>query len=169
MKFACRMDQVHRTLWPILALAIGLGFVMALVLRPPPDTEAPLGPRSSCHERRFSRGAMEPNETRMTAFCSVQGRRALHRHVHPIVFWLEPPRMCRTRSTSAPGLRHLRVPHAHGDPEIGPLARLNRRFLPLLHNRRHFGVLTFFVAAAARMVHVRLVHGAEHSPNLYAN
>ncbi len=28
----------------------------------------------------------------------------------------------------------------------GPLARLNRRFLPLLYNRRHFGVLTFFVA-----------------------
>jgi nitrite reductase/ring-hydroxylating ferredoxin subunit/DMSO/TMAO reductase YedYZ heme-binding membrane subunit len=30
---------------------------------------------------------------------------------------------------------------------IGPLARLDVRFLPLLYNRRHFGVLTFFVAA----------------------
>ncbi|MEM7670350.1 MAG: Rieske 2Fe-2S domain-containing protein [Pseudomonadota bacterium] len=29
---------------------------------------------------------------------------------------------------------------------IGPLARLDRRFLPLLYNRRHFGVLTVFVA-----------------------
>ena len=29
---------------------------------------------------------------------------------------------------------------------IGPLARLNSRFLPLLYNRRHFGVLTLFVA-----------------------
>jgi nitrite reductase/ring-hydroxylating ferredoxin subunit/DMSO/TMAO reductase YedYZ heme-binding membrane subunit len=29
---------------------------------------------------------------------------------------------------------------------IGPLARLDRRFLPLLYNRRHFGVLTFCVA-----------------------
>lgn len=29
---------------------------------------------------------------------------------------------------------------------IGPLARLDRRFLPILYNRRHFGVLTFFVA-----------------------
>jgi nitrite reductase/ring-hydroxylating ferredoxin subunit/DMSO/TMAO reductase YedYZ heme-binding membrane subunit len=29
---------------------------------------------------------------------------------------------------------------------IGPLARLNPRFLPLLYNRRHFGVLFFFVA-----------------------
>jgi nitrite reductase/ring-hydroxylating ferredoxin subunit/DMSO/TMAO reductase YedYZ heme-binding membrane subunit len=33
---------------------------------------------------------------------------------------------------------------------IGPLARLNPKFLPLLYNRRHFGVLTFLVA---------LVHG----------
>lgn len=31
---------------------------------------------------------------------------------------------------------------------IGPLARLDRRFLPLVYNRRHFGVLTFFVAIA---------------------
>jgi nitrite reductase/ring-hydroxylating ferredoxin subunit len=29
---------------------------------------------------------------------------------------------------------------------IGPLARLDRRFLKLLYNRRHFGVLTFLVA-----------------------
>jgi nitrite reductase/ring-hydroxylating ferredoxin subunit/DMSO/TMAO reductase YedYZ heme-binding membrane subunit len=29
---------------------------------------------------------------------------------------------------------------------IGPLARLDRRFLPLLYNRRHLGVLTFCVA-----------------------
>lgn len=29
---------------------------------------------------------------------------------------------------------------------IGPLARLDKRFLPLLYNRRHFGVLTLFVA-----------------------
>jgi nitrite reductase/ring-hydroxylating ferredoxin subunit/DMSO/TMAO reductase YedYZ heme-binding membrane subunit len=30
---------------------------------------------------------------------------------------------------------------------IGPLARLDRRFLPLLYNRRHFGVLAFCIAA----------------------
>ena len=29
---------------------------------------------------------------------------------------------------------------------IGPLARIDRRFLPLLYNRRHLGVLTCFVA-----------------------
>ena len=29
---------------------------------------------------------------------------------------------------------------------IGPLSRLDRRFLPLLYNRRHFGVLTCGVA-----------------------
>ncbi len=31
---------------------------------------------------------------------------------------------------------------------IGPLARLDARFLPLLYNRRHLGVLTFLVALA---------------------
>jgi len=31
---------------------------------------------------------------------------------------------------------------------IGPLARLDRRFLPLLYNRRHFGVICCAVAAA---------------------
>src|SRR5215468_3531595 len=40
---------------------------------------------------------------------------------------------------------------------IGPLARLDRRFLPLLYNRRHFGVLTFFVPA--RLLHGRMVCG----------
>jgi nitrite reductase/ring-hydroxylating ferredoxin subunit/DMSO/TMAO reductase YedYZ heme-binding membrane subunit len=29
---------------------------------------------------------------------------------------------------------------------IGPLARLDRRFLPLLYNRRHLGVMLFFIA-----------------------
>ncbi|HLL28101.1 MAG TPA: Rieske (2Fe-2S) protein [Xanthobacteraceae bacterium] len=36
---------------------------------------------------------------------------------------------------------------------IGPLARLDRRFLKLLYNRRHFGVLLFFVA----LVHASLM------------
>jgi len=31
---------------------------------------------------------------------------------------------------------------------IGPLARLNRRFLPLLYNRRHLGVTTFILGLA---------------------
>ena len=31
---------------------------------------------------------------------------------------------------------------------IGPLARMNRRFLPMLYNRRHLGVMTFLVSAA---------------------
>jgi hypothetical protein len=30
---------------------------------------------------------------------------------------------------------------------LGPLARLDRRFLPLVYNRRHFGVIFFVVAA----------------------
>lgn len=31
---------------------------------------------------------------------------------------------------------------------IGPLARLDKRWLPVLYNRRHFGVMTAFIAAA---------------------
>lgn len=31
---------------------------------------------------------------------------------------------------------------------IGPLCRINRRFLPLLYNRRHLGVMTFLFGAA---------------------
>ncbi|MEM8880741.1 MAG: Rieske 2Fe-2S domain-containing protein, partial [Pseudomonadota bacterium] len=38
---------------------------------------------------------------------------------------------------------------------IGPLARLDARFLPLLYNRRHFGVLTLFVA----LTHVGFILG----------
>jgi hypothetical protein len=33
--------SVHRALWPVLALAVALGFGMALALRPPPDVAAP--------------------------------------------------------------------------------------------------------------------------------
>lgn len=42
---------------------------------------------------------------------------------------------------------------------IGPLARLDNRFLPLLYNRRHLGVMTFFVAS----VHAFLVVFFYHS------
>lgn len=42
---------------------------------------------------------------------------------------------------------------------IGPLARLDRRFLPLLYNRRHFGVLCFIVA----LTHAREVVGFYHA------
>jgi len=33
--------SVHRAIWPVLALAIAIGFVMALTLRLPPDAGAP--------------------------------------------------------------------------------------------------------------------------------
>jgi nitrite reductase/ring-hydroxylating ferredoxin subunit/DMSO/TMAO reductase YedYZ heme-binding membrane subunit len=62
--------------------------------------------------------------------------------------WLEPPK-------DAAGAIDLQI-RAFGSCAfvmltvilaIGPLARLDRRFLPLLYNRRHFGVMTFLVAA----------------------
>jgi methionine sulfoxide reductase heme-binding subunit len=42
---------------------------------------------------------------------------------------------------------------------IGPLARLDRRFLPLLYNRRHLGVATFLLAALHAALAVGFYHG----------
>jgi len=58
-----------------------------------------------------------------------------------LVYWLDPPK-------DLPAAIDLRI-RAFGTCaffmltiilSIGPLARLDRRFLPLLYNRRHFGV-----------------------------
>ena len=38
---------LHRVLWPLLALAVGLGFTMALMLRPPPQVESQPAPQES--------------------------------------------------------------------------------------------------------------------------
>jgi nitrite reductase/ring-hydroxylating ferredoxin subunit/DMSO/TMAO reductase YedYZ heme-binding membrane subunit len=50
---------------------------------------------------------------------------------------------------------------------IGPLARLDRRFLPLLYNRRHFGVLTFFVALAHASFMIEWFAVQDALPSLY--
>ena len=42
---------------------------------------------------------------------------------------------------------------------IGPLARLDRRFLVLLYNRRHLGVATFLVGLAHAVLAVGFYHG----------
>lgn len=57
------------------------------------------------------------------------------------------------RATGACGLTML-----HIVLWIGPLARLDRRFLPLLYNRRHLGVCTFLVG----LVHAVLALGYHH-------
>lgn len=42
---------------------------------------------------------------------------------------------------------------------LGPLARLDRRFLPLVYNRRHLGVLTFVLALAHAVIVIGYYHG----------
>ena len=42
---------------------------------------------------------------------------------------------------------------------IGPLARLDRRFLPLLYNRRHLGVATFLIGLAHGSFSIVQFHG----------
>ena len=86
-----------------------------------------------------------------------------------LAYWLDPPK-------DEPAAIDLRI-RAFGTCaffmltiilSIGPLARLDRRFLRLLYNRRHFGVFTFLVALlhAAFMVEWFAVKG--ELPNLYA-
>ena len=81
-------------------------------------------------------------------FRAVQWNRALYIGAYlTLVYWLDPPK-------DLPAAIDLRI-RAFGTCaffmltiilSIGPLARLDHRFLPLLYNRRHFGVLIFFVA-----------------------
>ena len=49
---------------------------------------------------------------------------------------------------------------------IGPLARLDRRFLKVLYNRRHFGVLTFVVALAHAWLMILWYQAQGNLPNL---
>lgn len=49
---------------------------------------------------------------------------------------------------------------------IGPLARLDRRFLPVLYNRRHLGVMTFCVAALHAWFVLDWYHGQGRLPML---
>lgn len=51
---------------------------------------------------------------------------------------------------------------------IGPLARLNRKFLPVLYNRRHFGVLTFLIALAHGWLMVEWFAAQNALPDLLA-
>ncbi len=49
---------------------------------------------------------------------------------------------------------------------IGPLCRLDRRFLPLLYNRRHLGVTMFFLAATHGVLAIVQFHGSGDTPPL---
>src|SRR6516164_7390006 len=86
-----------------------------------------------------------------------------------LVYWLDPPKDLlaaidlRIRAFGTCAFFMLTIILS-----IGPLARLDRRFLPLLYNRRHFGVLAFLVALlhASYMVEWYAVQDA--LPNIYA-
>jgi nitrite reductase/ring-hydroxylating ferredoxin subunit/DMSO/TMAO reductase YedYZ heme-binding membrane subunit len=85
-----------------------------------------------------------------------------------LAYWLDLPK-------DQPGAIELRI-RAFGSCaflmltiilSIGPLARLDRRFLPLLYNRRHFGVVTFFVALAHAWFVIEWFAVQDALPNLY--
>jgi sulfoxide reductase heme-binding subunit YedZ len=60
--------------------------------------------------------------------------------------WLDPRATAETLIIRALGATAFTLLHVI--LAIGPLCRLDRRFLPLLYNRRHLGVITFLVALA---------------------
>jgi nitrite reductase/ring-hydroxylating ferredoxin subunit/DMSO/TMAO reductase YedYZ heme-binding membrane subunit len=85
-----------------------------------------------------------------------------------LVYWLDPPK-------DQPAAIDLRI-RAFGTCaffmltvilSIGPLARLDRRFLTLLYNRRHFGVLTFFVVLLHASFMVEWYAVQDALPSLY--
>src|SRR5439155_9159438 len=47
----------------------------------------------------------------------------------------------------------------HVTLSLGPLTRIDRRFLPLLYNRRHLGVATFLLALAHAILSIGFYHG----------
>ena len=85
-----------------------------------------------------------------------------------VVYWLDPPK-------DQPAAIDLRI-RAFGTCaffmlttilSIGPLARLDRRFLPLLYNRRHFGVLAFFIVLLHASFMVEWYAVQDALPSLY--
>jgi nitrite reductase/ring-hydroxylating ferredoxin subunit/DMSO/TMAO reductase YedYZ heme-binding membrane subunit len=84
-----------------------------------------------------------------------------------ITAWLDPPANAaawidlRIRAFGTCAFLMLSVILA-----IGPLARLDRRFLPLLYNRRHFGVATFCVALVHALSMVQWFYVQSALPNL---
>src|SRR5881392_4446304 len=84
-----------------------------------------------------------------------------------LVYWLDPPK-------DLPAAIDLRI-RAFGSCaffmltiilSIGPLARLDRRFLLLLYNRRHFGVLTFFIAFTHALLMLQWFAAQDAMPSL---
>ncbi len=135
----------HRMLWPALALIVALGFTMALVLRPPPEAAAGA---SGAAQMSVGFQAVQWNRRKLVYDGILIAGVVLFIGTFMTVGALRNP------PADMPAWINLRI-KAFGTCAfmmltiilmIGPLARLDRRFLPLLYNRRHFGVLTFLVA-----------------------
>lgn len=100
----------------------------------------------SRHKRVYDAVAAGAIGLYLAAFIGVTA--AMHTGEHALS---EPIVLIRATGSCAIALLHVILC-------IGPLARLDRRFLPLLYNRRHLGVMTFLVALA----HGAMVTGYYH-------
>ena len=161
--------KVHRLLWPVLAMLVAFGFTMALVKRPPP--EPPASTELKTRANALYAGAHQMS----VGFTAVQWNRRkivydaiLVAGVVLFIGTFMTLGALRKPPADPPAWINLRI-KAFGTCAfvmltiiltIGPLARLSPRFLPLLYNRRHFGVLTFLRRARARVLGGRLVRRA---------
>jgi nitrite reductase/ring-hydroxylating ferredoxin subunit/DMSO/TMAO reductase YedYZ heme-binding membrane subunit len=99
------------------------------------------------YKKRYDAVALSCIALYIGAFFLAGGLRWRNQHsISPEVLFI------RATGTAAIVLLHVIL-------SIGPLARLDHRFLPLLYNRRHLGVMTFFVALAHAVVVLGFYHG----------
>ena len=137
----------HRLLWPALAVIVALGFThgaraASAADQPEPPAQVGAGEMSAGFK------AVQWNRRKVVYDAILVAGVALFVGTYMTIGALRHP------PADTPAWIDLRI-NALGTCAftmltiilcIGPLARLDPRFLPLLYNRRHFGVLTFLVA-----------------------
>jgi hypothetical protein len=94
------------------------------------------------HEQLLPGGELEPAEADLR-YHAGDGRRFVSGALHGDHLRLDPNATAETTLIRALGTCALLLLHLILC--IGPLCRLNPRFLPLLYNRRHLGVTMFIL------------------------
>ena len=141
--------NIHRLLWPLLAVAVGLALLLALSVARPGQRAGSGAGHQACSMSVGYR-AIQWNRDKRVYDCVLIAAIAVYiAGFIAISAWMSPPPDqlawidLRIRACGSCAFLMLTAILS-----IGPLARLDRRFLKLLYNRRHFGVLAFLVALA---------------------
>ena len=151
-----RLRRRHRATWLAIAILLPFLYLIALAARQSGahgrvvarSSAAPS--RSPRREQRLPRGRLDPAQEDLRRVprrrCRPLSRRSSSRSAsRSTANATIETQLIRALGTCALLLLHVIL-------AIGPLARLDRRFLPLLYNRRHLGVTMFLLALGARRV-----------------